>query len=380
MTKRIICTILALVFCFSFAISVSAEERNINFVYDELGCLTPEESTALSDFAWEIYQKTGVGVFFSYLATEDIDTLDTRFFVKGITNYVLMVENETHWYIYLGGKCEEIDPDAEEALRAAYDADETYVGGVGAYMDAAMQYFPALPAPTEAVIPEDEEFVYDDAGLLSEAEETALVDKLTEVSHATNTQIVVATIESMDGGDIDGFVEYLYDTMGFGYGETHEGVLLLVCMDPREYRILSNGYAGEAIGPDQIDSLCDVVEFYLAKGNYATAFTLFANECEGYLEYYQAGSPFNVGKNLAISLVIGIIVGLIVVLIMKSKLKSVRKQNSAHVYVKPDSMKLTYSRDIFLYRNVTFTKKQERTESHSSGSGGSTRSVGGGSF
>ena len=151
-------------------------------------------------------------------------------------------------------------------------------------------------------------------------------------------------------------------------------------MDPREYRILSNGYAGEAIGPDQIDSLCDVVEFYLAKGNYATAFTLFANECEGYLEYYQAGSPFNVGKNLAISLVIGIIVGLIVVLIMKSKLKSVRKQNSAHVYVKPDSMKLTYSRDIFLYRNVTFTKKQERTESHSSGSGGSTRSVGGGSF
>ena len=380
MTKRIICTILALVFCFSLAISASAEERNINFVYDQLGYLTPEESTALSDFAWEIYQQTGVGVFFSYLVTEDIDTLDTRFFVKGITNYVLMVENETHWYIYLGGKCEEIDLDAEEALRAAYDADETYVGGVRAYMDAAMQYFPVLPAPTEAVIPEDEEFVYDDAGLLSEAEETALVDKLAEVSHTTNTQIVVATIESMDGGDIDGFVGYFYDTMGLGYGENHEGVLLLVCMDPREYRILSNGYAGEAIGPDQIDSLCDIVEFHLAKGNYATAFTYFADECEGYLEYYQAGSPFNVGKNLAISLVIGIIVGLIVVLIMKSKLKSVRKQNSAHVYVKPDSMKLSYSRDIFLYRNVTFTKKQERTQSSSSGSGGSTRSMGGGSF
>ena len=204
--------------------------------------------------------------------------------------------------------------------------------------------------------------------------------KLTEVSHAANAQIVVATMASMDGGDIDSFVDYLYDSMGFGYGENHDGVLLLVCMDPREYRILSNGYAGTAIGPDQIDTLCDIVEFYLTKGNYATAFTLFANECEEFLAYYQAGSPFNVGKSLAISLVIGIIAGLIVAFAMKSQLKSVRKQDSARVYVKKGSMQLTYSRDIFLYRNVVRTKKQERVESTSSGSGGTARSKGGGTF
>ena len=380
MTKRIICTILALVFCFSLALSVSAEAEETAFVIDEFGLLTDDEINALNNLGSGYYDMTGVGIFFVFTQEEAIEDYDVEAIVNGITDYVVMIENENYWYVHLGGKGEIIDTAAEDAMRAAYDADETYVGGVGAYMDAAALCFPELPAPTEAVIPEEEQFVYDDAGLLSEAEESALVDKLTEVSHATNTQIVVATIESMDGGDIDGFVEYLYDTMGFGYGETHEGVLLLVCMDPREYRILSNGYAGEAIGPDEIDSLCDIVGFNLSKGNYATAFTLFANECEDYLVYYQAGSPFNAGKNLAISLVIGIIVGLIVVLIMKSKLKSVRKQNSAHVYVKPDSMKLTYSRDIFLYRNVTFTKKQERTESHSSGSGGSTRSIGGGSF
>ena len=168
--------------------------------------------------------------------------------------------------------------------------------------------------------------------------------------------------------------------MGFGYGENHEGVLLLVSMDPREYRILSNGYAGEAIGPDQIDTLCDVVEFYLVKGNYATAFTLFANECEEYLAYYQAGSPFNAGKSFMISLVIGIIAGLITAFVMKGQLKSVRKQDSARVYVKKGSMRLTYSRDIFLYRNVERTKKQERVESTSSGSGDTARSKGGGSF
>ena len=384
MTRKMISVLLALILCCSLALSVSAKERNINFVYDELGYLTPEESTALSDFAWEIYEQTGVGIFFSYLATEDIDTIDTRFFVKGITNYVLMVENETHWYMHLGGQGEVIDHEAEDELRAIYDATSTYVEGVMAFMEAAAEYFPPIAATTDATeeitYDADEYFLYDDADLLTDSEETALTEKLKEASHAYDAHIVVATMASMDGGDIDSFVDYLYDSMGFGYGENHDGVLLLVCMDPREYRILSNGYAGVAIGPDQIDTLCDVVEFYLTEGNYATAFTLFANECEDYLAYYQAGSPFNVGKSLAISLVIGIIAGLIVAFVMKSQLKSVRKQDSARVYVKKGSMQLTYSRDIFLYRNVERTKKQERVESTSSGSGGTARSKGGGSF
>jgi uncharacterized protein len=184
----------------------------------------------------------------------------------------------------------------------------------------------------------------------------------------------------MDGGNIDEFIDYLYDTMGFGYGENHDGVLLLVSMDPREYRILSNGYAGVAIGPDQIDTLCDIVQPYLTKGSYATAFTYFANESEDFLAYYLAGSPFNAGKSFMISLVIGIIAGLITAFVMKGQLKSVRKQDSARVYVKKGSMRLTYSRDIFLYRNVERTKKQERVESTSSGSGNTARSKGGGSF
>ena len=78
--------------------------------------------------------------------------------------------------------------------------------------------------------------------------------------------------------------------------------------------------------------------------------------------------------------VIGLIAGLITAFVMKGKLKSVRKQDSARTYVKPGSMQLTYSRDIFLYRNVERTKKQERVESTSSGSGSTTRSKGGGTF
>ena len=380
MTRRIICMVLALTLCFSLAISVSAEAKDTTFVVDEFGYLTDDGIDALNQLGAAYYDVYGVGIFFVYTQAESAKGYDVKAILNGITDYVVMVETETSWYVHLGGKGEIIDIAAEDALRAAYDAEDTYIGGVGAYMDAAALYFPELPAETEAAVQEDEQFLYDEADLLTDDQEAELVQKLTEVSHATNAQIVIATIASMNDGDIDSFVDYLYDSMGFGYGENHDGVLMLVCMDPREYRILSNGYAGVAIGPDQIDTLCDIVEFYLSKGNYATAFTLFGNQCEEYLAYHQAGSPFNVGKNLAISLVIGLIAGLITAFVMKGQLKSVRKQDSARIYVKRDSMHLNYTRDIFLYRNVTRTKKQERVESTSSGSGGSTRSKGGGSF
>ena len=43
MTRKIISAFLALILCVSLAVSVSAEAKAIDFVIDELGCLTDEE-------------------------------------------------------------------------------------------------------------------------------------------------------------------------------------------------------------------------------------------------------------------------------------------------------------------------------------------------
>lgn len=216
------------------------------------------------------------------------------------------------------------------------------------------------------------EFLYDDADLLNAAEELLLTEKLANYSSEYNTQFVVVTAKSLDR-PIDLYLDYLYDSRGFGYGQTREGVLLLVCMDVREYRILSNGYAGEAISPDDIDEICDVVAPFLSSGHYAEAFDRFAYKSARFLDDYY---KFNVAKHLGISLVIGIVIGLIVVLILRGQLKTVRKQNQANAYVKTGSMRLTVSNDIFLYRNVSRTRKQS---SSSSGGGGGSRGGGGGS-
>ena len=381
MTRKMISAFLALVLCFSLAVTVSAEAKSLDFVVDEYGYLADGEVAELNEYAAYLYDTCGVGIFFVFTKAESLQDYDIDSLTAGLEDYFVMMENDTSWNVFKGGMAEKIDTATEDALRAVYDATDTYVDGVKAFMDETASCFPQIAdTPEGDILYVEEQLVFDEADLLSDSEEAALSDKLLDASHTYNAQIVIVTLASMDGGNIDDFVDYLYDTMGFGYGADHDGVLLLVCMDPREYRILSNGYAGEAIGPDQIDTLCDIVEFYLSDGNYATAFTFFTNECEEFLEYYQAGSPFNAGKSFMISLVIGIIAGVIVAFVMKGQLKSVRKQDSARVYVKKGSMRLTYSRDIFLYRNVERTKKQERVESTSSGSGGSTRSKGGGSF
>ena len=226
-----------------------------------------------------------------------------------------------------------------------------------------------------------EEFLYDEADLLTPAEESALGQKLADISHSYNAQLVVMTLASSDGRSADFLLDHLYDSRGFGYGENHDGVLLLVCMDLREYRILSNGYAGDAISSYEIDSLCGIMDTYLPDGHYATAFEEFADQCGYFLDGYLNGYPFDFGTNLLISIVIGFVVGLIVALILKAQLKSVHQQSEANVYVKSGSLKLNTQRDIFLYRHVTRREKPKESSSSSrSSGGGSSRSRGGGSF
>jgi len=214
------------------------------------------------------------------------------------------------------------------------------------------------------------------------AEEEALYIKLAAISETYGAQVAVATVPSLDGADVtlDAFVETVYDRLGYGYGEEHNGVLLLVCMDPREYRILSNGFAADAITMDYIDSIGDLIVSDLSDAEYAAAFEVYADECAYYLNGYINGFPFNVTGTLILSVVVGFVVGGIVALLLKGQLKSVRKQREANVYVKAGSMKLTQSNDFFLYRTVTRTARPKNTSSSSGSRSGSSRNVGGGSF
>ena len=74
-------------------------------------------------------------------------------------------------------------------------------------------------------------------------------------------------------------------------------------------------------------------------------------------EESESSDSFSYGKSLLTAAVIGIIIALIVTLVLKSQLNNVHKQDSANTYLRAGSMKVTESRDLYLYRNVIRTER-----------------------
>ena len=234
-------------------------------------------------------------------------------------------------------------------------------------------------APSAFAADTQRALLVDSADLLTEREQLQLQNKLEQISRTYDTEIVIITVDDMGGMSADDFVEYLYDSLNYGYGSSRDGVMLMVSMAERDYRILSNGRAAKAIDDDAIENIGDKIVDDLGDGDYARAFDKFADRCAYYLDGYINGFPFPVARNLLIALVIGAVVGLIVVLILRGQLKTVKKKYLASDYVKAGSMKVTAAYDMYLYRNVTRRAKPQ----DSSGSGsrsGSSRHVGGGKF
>ncbi len=78
---------------------------------------------------------------------------------------------------------------------------------------------------------------------------------------------------------------------------------------------------------------------------------------------------------ILISIVVGVLLSAMIVSTMVSNLKSVRFQPSASSYVKPGTMSVSDSSDLFLYSTMTRTPRPKHDDNSSSGSmhsGGST--------
>lgn len=382
MNRKIISAFLILALCCSLVLTVSAEPKAIDFVTDEFGVLAAEELTSLNEQAYEIYTETDVGIFFVFTQSATLADYDIDLILNGIEDYVIMLENENNWITFYGGKGTGIDLATEEYLRGVYDGTETYVDGIAAFLQAAGEQFPRIAdTPQGDILNAEPLFVYDEADLLTDSEESSLREKLANLSSTYHAEIVIYTVGTTNGVDVDTYLNDTYDNLGFGYGADRDGVMLLLCMDTRDYRILSNGYAGVAIDTGIIETIGDAFVSDLSDGNYSGAFSEFADQCGYYLDGYLNGFPFNSGMSMAVSLIIGAIAAFAVGAYLKGQLKSVYRQNQANSYVKYGSMKLTQKNDFFLYREVTRTEKTSESSGSSSNSGSRTaRSTGGGKF
>lgn len=267
----------------------------------------------------------------------------------------------------------------------------------------------AAAAEGVAVIPENPTRVMDGAGLLSEDEQTELRTRLDEMSARHNCDIVVATVDSTNGATPMAYADDLFDYAGFGLGDDRTGILLLISMEERDWWISTRGGAIRILTDDRIQSIGDDIVDDLGSGDYAAAFSTFADDCERYCMLYGDyddyggdgdGSHDGIGSKLAyfarifpyvmpwywipLSLLIGFLIACIAVSVMKGKLRSVRYQPAAGSYVRPGSFAVTASRDQYLYRTVSRTERPKDTDSGSSSthssSSGASHGGGGGKF
>jgi len=233
----------------------------------------------------------------------------------------------------------------------------------------------------------------DDADILSDYEESTLLAKLDAISEWQTVDIVVYTVSSIDGYSAMDSADYIFESCGYGMGADRSCILLFISMEESEWHITTAGYGITAVTDAGLAYMSEQFVPYLSSGDYLTAFTVYADICDDFLDRARAGNPFDTDdlpkepfpavRNFFICLVIGIIAAWIIVGKQKSQLITVRKQDGAKTYTKNDSMRVTESKDFFLYRTVNRTEKSDSSSGGSSThktSSGTTVGGGGGKF
>lgn len=93
------------------------------------------------------------------------------------------------------------------------------------------------------------EYVTDQAGVLSEQQRAIMSQELYRYAEKTGNQILVVTIPSLEGEDLEGFTEGLYELNKPGVKGKDNGLILLVAKAERKIRI-EVGYGLEEAVPD----------------------------------------------------------------------------------------------------------------------------------
>jgi len=117
--------------------------------------------------------------------------------------------------------------------------------------------------------PKKETSVYDEANLLNGSEKNALQQKLINYADSTSTQIVVATVNTINGEDIAFYAAKWAQEWGIGQAKEDNGVFVLVAKKERKLTI-STGYGVEHLLTDALSKriITNIITPQFKQGNF----------------------------------------------------------------------------------------------------------------
>ena len=107
-----------------------------------------------------------------------------------------------------------------------------------------------LPINVWAVVnPSDRFYINDYADILSSDTEDYIFNKSVELEKVDGTQIVVVTVKNLEGMDLEEYANRLFRKFGIGDEEKDNGLLLLLALEERQFRVEVGDGFGEIL-PD----------------------------------------------------------------------------------------------------------------------------------
>lgn len=128
-----------------------------------------------------------------------------------------------------------------------------------------------------------EQYVYDDAKLLSDAEEMELHGCAMLLGDDYGMKVLAVTTDDAQGKSAGQYADDFYDKC-FPDAEDEDGVLFLIDMDNREIYVSTSGTAIRYLTDERIERILDEAYPYAADGDYYEAFLALLKETRSFFE------------------------------------------------------------------------------------------------
>ena len=254
----------------------------------------------------------------------------------------------------------------------------------------------------------NDEYIIDDADLLSNSEEIMLSDEIEEIIAEHNISVVVHTTFDTDGKEIYAYADDFYDNGDY----LEDGLVFVISMTDRDYYTSTAGYLVDSLTAYDLEIICEDVVPCLSNGDYYKAFSQYLSQLRLFLNgeldaeddfvfagdfYYgsqgviidddynysdddfASSTPSDLIIREFVLLIIAVVIAVIITMILKSKMNTAVKKHDADDYVVQGSFNLTAQRDAFI--GSTVTKRplpKENNGSSRPGGGGGVRVSSGG--
>ena len=395
MTKKIFAILIAATVCLSMALSASAYTSQ--YVYDPEYNLSDSELYELNNYAAGIENKSGYALIFCIISdnggmTNEEYAEEAYYSYTDSKDAVVFVHNETEkvYNYYIAGDEKGAFSDAViDAMKTAYDTNESYYGGIMGFYAAAET---ALEAPSYNTAPiggnavtnapgsyvtefENVErtlpLVVDQANIIPDDVEAALIERCNAMAEEYKMEVAIVTASDFGGLIAEAYADDFYDFNGYGYGENDDGMLVVYKPGEegeREIWITTHGNGSGVFFQGIREGIIADMKDYLIAEDYEKAFNMYLDRAE---EQLKPGTPV---IWLFVLALVGAVVGLLITGSMTAKNKSVIAQNQAKVYTRQGSMVVTGAQDVYAYSFVDTKPKQTSDSSdddstHTSSSG-----------